>query len=135
MAKQIFINLPVKDLNRSMEFYSKLGYTFNPQFTDEKAACMLVGENIFCMLVVESYFSTFTEKEIIDAHKQVETLIALSAEDRAEVDDHINKVAEAGGKVLDKTQDYGWMYYRAYLDLDGHHWEIVYMDPKGPSEQ
>lgn len=135
MAKQIFINLPVKDLNRSMEFYSKLGYTFNPQFTDEKAACMLVGENIFCMLVVESYFSTFTEKEIIDAHKQVETLIALSAEDRAEVDDHISKVAEAGGKVLDKTQDYGWMYYRAYQDLDGHHWEIVYMDPKGPSEQ
>lgn len=135
MAKQIFINLPVKDLNRSMEFYSKLGYTFNPQFTDEKAACMLVGENIFCMLVVESYFSTFTEKEIIDAHKQVETLIALSAEDRAEVDDHISKVTEAGGKVLGKTQDYGWMYYRAYLDLDGHHWEIVYMDPKGPSEQ
>lgn len=135
MAKQIFINLPVKDLNRSMEFYSKLGYTFNPQFTDEKAACMLVGENIFCMLVVESYFSTFTEKEIIDAHKQVETLIALSAKDRAEVDDHISKVTEAGGKVLDKTQDYGWMYYRAYLDLDGHHWEIVYMDPKGPSEQ
>lgn len=135
MAKQIFINLPVKDLNRSMEFFTKLGYTFNPQFTDEKAACMLVGENIFCMLVVESYFSTFTEKEIIDAHKQVETLIALSAEDRAQVDDHINKVTEAGGKVLDKTQDYGWMYYRAYQDLDGHHWEIVYMDPKGPSEQ
>lgn len=135
MAKQIFVNLPVKDLDKSIAFFTKLGYSFNQQFTDENATCMIIDDNIFSMLLVEPFFKTFTDKEIADGKKQAEALIALSASSREEVDEHIEKVAAAGGKVLDKTQDFGWMYYRAYEDLDGHHWEIVYMDPKGPGEQ
>jgi uncharacterized protein len=125
--KQIFVNLPVKDLKRSMEFFGKLGYTFNPQFTNDDAACMVIDENIFAMLLMEPFFQTFTERTIIDAHSSVEVLIALSSDSRESVDKHVDGAISAGGRKL-KTLDYGWMYNRSYADLDGHVWEIAYMD-------
>jgi uncharacterized protein len=125
--KQIFVNLPVKDLKRSMEFFGSLGYTFNPQFTDDNAACMIIDENIFAMLLMEPFFQTFTERTIIDAHSSVEVLIAISSDSREDVDKHVDAAISAGGRKL-KTLDYGWMYNRSYADLDGHVWEIAYMD-------
>lgn len=128
MATKIFVNLPVKDLNRSVEFFTKLGFKFNPQFTDEKATCMIVGEDIFVMLLVEKFFKAFTKKEISDATKSSEVIIALSADDREAVDEMISKVIEAGGIEPKEPQDHGWMYGRSFQDIDGHLWEIFYMD-------
>jgi predicted lactoylglutathione lyase len=129
MATQIFVNLPVKDLNKSVEFFTKLGFTFNPQFTDENATCMIVGENNFVMLLVEKFFKTFTKKEIADATKTTETIIALSMDTRERVDEIGDKALAAGGKESNETQDHGFMYTRSFQDLDGHIWEIFYMDP------
>ena len=128
MATKIFVNLPGKDLNRSVEFFTKLGFKFNPQFTDEKATCMIVGEDIFVMLLVEKFFKTFTKKEISDATKNTEVIVALSADSREKVDEMINKVIEAGGIEPKEPQDHGWMYGRSFQDIDGHLWEIFYMD-------
>jgi len=128
MAKQIFVNLPVKDLKRSIEFFTKLGFEFNPKFTDENATCMIVGENIFVMLLVEKYFKTFTPKELIDATKQTEAIIALNAENNQKVDELVKKAVAAGGKILYEPKDYGFMYQHGFQDLDGHLWEIFYMD-------
>src|SRR6266540_3901431 len=127
MNTKIFVNLPVKDLNRAIEFFTKLGFTFNPQFTDENATCMIVGEDIFVMLLVEK-FKTFTRKEICNTTKDTEVIVALSTESREKVDQIINKVIEAGGKESREPQDYGWMYGRGFQDIDGHLWEIIYMD-------
>ena len=129
MAKQIFINLPVKDLTRSVEFFTKLGYTFNPDFTDENATCMIIGENIFAMLLVEDYFRTFTDREIIDAHRGVEALIALSLDSREEVDDQVAKAWAAGGSVPREPVDHGFMYQHGFQDPDGHLWEVFHFDP------
>lgn len=134
MAKQIFVNLPVKDLDRSIAFFTKLGFTFNPDFTDEKATCMIIDENIFTMLIVEEYFKTFTNKPLADATKGTEVILALSSESREKVDELINRAIEAGGKSPMPTQDHGWMYGRGFEDPDGHLWETIYMDPNGPAE-
>jgi predicted lactoylglutathione lyase len=128
MATQIFVNLPVKDLNKSVEFFTKLGFKFNPQFTDENATCMIIGEDSFVMLLVEKFFQTFTKKKIADATKTTEVLIALSADSREKVDDIVNKAIEGGGTLYNDTQDQGWMYQRSFQDLDGHQWELIYMD-------
>jgi predicted lactoylglutathione lyase len=128
MAKQIFVNLPVKDLKKSIEFFTKLGFTFNPQFTDENATCMIVGDNIFVMLLVEKFFQTFTKKEITDAKKSTEVIICIDGDSRDAVDDFVNKAVDAGGSIYADPQDYGWMYNRSFADLDGHQWEIAYMD-------
>lgn len=128
MSTKIFVNLPVKDLNKTTEFFTKLGFTFNPQFTDENATCMIVGEDIFVMLLVEKFFKTFTKKEICDATKDTEVIVALSADSREKVDQMINKVIEAGGRESIEPQDHGWMYGRSFQDLNGHLWEIIYMD-------
>ncbi|SRR6266508_2751082 len=128
MNTKIFVNLPVKDLNRAIEFFTKLGFTFNPQFTDENATCMIVGEDIFVMLLVEKFFKTFTKKEISDAAKKTEVIVALSAESRESVDQMLNKVVEAGGKEHKEPQDHGFMYLRSFEDINGHLWEIFYMD-------
>src|SRR5919199_2832700 len=98
MPTKIFVNLPIKDLNRTIEFFTKLGFTFNPQFTDENATCMIVGEDIFVMLLVEKFFKTFTKKQICDATKDTEVIVALSAESREKVDQMISRVIEAGGR-------------------------------------
>ena len=128
MTTQIYVNLPVKDLQNSIDFFTHLGFTFNPQFTDANATCMIVGENIFAMLLVEPFFKTFIKKEIADATKTTEVLLALSVDSKPEVDEMIKNAFDAGGKEARETQDHGWMYTRAFEDLDGHIWEIFYMN-------
>jgi|SRR5437867_4461546 len=128
MATKIFVNLPVKDLNKSKEFFARLGFSFNEQFTDDKAACLVIGENIFAMLLREEFFKTFTKKEIADAKKTTEALIAIDAESRQQVDDMVKKAAEAGGSIYRDAEDHGWMYGHGFADLDGHQWEVLYMD-------
>jgi hypothetical protein len=128
MTKQIFINLPVKDLKKSMAFFEKLGFTFNMQFTDDNAACMIIGENIYAMLLLEKFFKTFTNKEIADAKKTTEVLIAIDAESRQAVNEMIKKAVEAGGSTYRNPQDNGWMYGHSFADLDGHQWEVLYID-------
>jgi predicted lactoylglutathione lyase len=125
---KIFVNLPVKDLNKTIEFFTKLGFKFNPQFTDVNATCMIVGDDIFVMLLVEKFFKTFTKKEISDTSKNTEVIVALSVEGRENVDQMINKAIEYGGKESREPQDHGWMYGRSFEDIDGHLWEIIYMD-------
>ena len=128
MITNIFVNLPVKDLKKTVEFFTKLGFTFNPQFTDENATCMIVGKDIFVMLLVEKFFKTFTKKEISDTTKNTETIVALSAQSREEVDQMMEKVLDAGGREARDPQDHGWMYGRNFEDINGHLWEIFYMD-------
>jgi uncharacterized protein len=128
MITNIFVNLPVKDLNKTVEFFTKLGFTFNPQFTDENATCMIVGKDIFVMLLVEKFFKTFTKKEISDTTKNTEAIVALSAQSREEVDQMMEKVLGAGGREGRDPQDHGWMYGRSFEDINGHLWEIFYMD-------
>ena len=128
MTTKIFLNLPVKDLSKTIEFFTKLGFSFDPQFTDENATCMIVGEDIFIMLLVEKFFKTFTKKEICDTAQNTEMIVALSAESREKVDQMINKVVEAGGTEYREPQDHGWMYERSFEDINGHIWEILYMD-------
>ena len=128
MITNIFVNLPVKDLKKAVEFFTKLGFTFNPQFTDENATCMIVGNDIFVMLLVEKFFKTFTKKEISDTTKNTEAIVALSAQSREEVDQMMEKVLGAGGREARDPQDHGWMYGRSFEDIDGHLWEIFYMD-------
>jgi predicted lactoylglutathione lyase len=128
VTTKIFVNLPAKDLNKTIEFFTKLGFKFNPQFTDENATCMIVGEDIFVMLLVEKFFKTFTKKEICDTSKNTEVIVALSVEGREKVDQMINKAIEAGGTESREPQDHGWMYGRSFEDINGHIWEIIYMD-------
>lgn len=135
MAKQIYVNLPVKNLEKTKAFFSKLGFEYNLQFTNEKGACMIVDDNIFVMLLQEEFFKTFTKKEIADATKTTEVLIAISAESREKVDETVNKAIEAGGSTYSDPQDHGWMYLRTFADLDGHQWEIMYADEKALQEQ
>lgn len=132
MHKQIYVNLPVKDLKRAVDFYTKLGYTFNPQFTDENATCMIVGENLFVMLLVEKYFSSFTHKDIVDTGKATEVLTCVSCDSQEQVDQLVAKARAAGGKVPREAQDHGFMYAHGYEDLDGHTWELVYMRSMPP---
>jgi len=128
MAKQIFVNLPVKDLNRSVAFFTKLGFKFDPKFTDENATCMIVGENIYVMLLLEKFFKTFTTKELWDAKKSTEVLVCLSCDSRSEVDGLVIKAVAAGGSTPRKPQDHGFMYGHGFEDLDGHIWELIYME-------
>ena len=128
MNKQIFVNLPVKDLDKSVAFFTALGYTFNPQFTDDNATCMIISENsIYAMLLTETFFKTFTDKPIINAKEMTEVLTCLSCESREEVDDLVAKALAAGGKAPRAPQDHGFMYAHGFEDLDGHIWELAYM--------
>jgi uncharacterized protein len=129
MARQIFVNLPVKNLNKSIEFFTKLGFSFNQQFTDETATCMIVGEDIFVMLLTEAKFKAFTPKEICDARKYTEVLVCLSLESRANVDEIVRKAVAAGGATYSEPQDHGFMYGHGFQDLDGHIWELIHMEP------
>ena len=129
MATKIFVNLPVRKLNRSVEFFTKLGFAFNPQFTDDTATCMIVGEDIFVMLLTEAKFRTFTPKEVCDATKYTEVLVCLSCESRADVDEMVRKAVAAGGTTYNEPQDYGFMYGQGFQDPDGHIWELIFMKP------
>ena len=128
--RQIFVNLPVRDLERSMEFFSKLGFEFNRQFTDEKCACMVISETSFVMLLVDTFFKTFTEREIADGTMKTEAILALSCASKAEVDGLAERALAGGGKEVMPPKDHGFMYYRTFYDLDGHHWEMLWMDSK-----
>ncbi len=135
MAKQIFVNLPVKNLDKTIEFFTKLGFKFNPQFTDKNATCMIIGKNIFAMLLIEKFFKRFTKKKIYNAKKNTGAILALSVESRKKVDEMVKKVIAAGGKETRKAEDYGWMYGRAFEDINGHLWEVFYMnESKMPEE-
>ncbi len=129
MATKIFVNLPVKDLTRSVQFFTKLGYTFDPRFTDETATCMIVADDIFVMLLTEPKFQTFTPKAICDATKSTEVLVCLSCDTREQVDTMVRKAVAAGGTTYNDPQDHGFMYGHGFQDLDGHIWEHIYMDP------
>lgn len=128
MVKQIFINLPVKDLQKSITFFTALGFTFNPQFTDENATCMILGENMFAMLLVEPYFASFIKQPVSDAKKSSEVLVALSLDSRPAVDDMVARAVAAGGNTYRDPQDHGFMYTQGFQDLDGHIWEPFFMD-------
>lgn len=128
MVTKIFINLPVKDLKKSMDFFTSLGFTFNQQFTDEKAACLVMSEHIFAMLLTEPFFKTFTKKAVADAHKTTEVMLAIDSESKEAVDLMVKKAVAAGGAIYMEPQDHGWMYQHSFADLDGHQWEILYMD-------
>ena len=134
MSTKIFVNLPVKNLNKSIEFFTQLGYTFNPQFTDETAGCMIVSEDIFVMLLTEAKFKTFTPKAICDATKSTEVLVCLSSGSRKEVDEMVRKAVDAGGTTYNEPQDYGFMYGHGFQDLDGHIWELIYMEPSAVNQ-
>ena len=129
MTTQIYVNLPVKDLDKSITFFTHLGYTFNPQFTNKNATCMVISEgNIYVMLLVESFFKTFTPQPISDAKKSTEVLLALSCESREAVDAMVKKAVAAGATTPNTPQDHGFMYQHGYQDLDGHLWELMHMD-------
>lgn len=129
MSTKIFVNLPVKDLNKSKAFYTALGFSFNPQFTDDKAACLVISEHNYAMLLTHDFFKTFIKKPMADAAKTTGVLIAISRESREDVDSIVKAALAAGGKEPRETQDYGFMYGRSFEDPDGHIWEPMWMDP------
>ncbi|MDI1341252.1 VOC family protein [Polaromonas sp.] len=136
MTRQIFVNLPIKDMTKSQAFFRSLGFAFNPQFTNEQGACMVVSENHnYVMLLVESFFQTFTRKVIADATKTTEVLVCLSCDSRAEVDELVRKALAAGGTSPNPPQDHGFMYGHGFTDLDGHVWELMWMDPTAAPPQ
>ncbi|MDQ0381618.1 VOC family protein [Amycolatopsis thermophila] len=127
--QMIFVNLPVADLDRAKKFWADLGYEFNPQFTDENAACLVFSDTIFAMLLRTEFFTTFTGKQIADSAKSTEVLLGLSAESREAVDALVDKAVAAGGRESRDPMDHGVMYQRSFEDPDGHTWEIIWMDP------
>jgi len=129
MTTKIFVNLAVKDLPKAKTFFAVLGYSFNPQFSNDVAACMVINDSIYVMLLTEPFFKKFTSKELVDAKKSTEVLVCLSAESRAAVDDMVRKAVAAGGRVYNEPQDHGFMYGHGFEDLDGHLWELSFMEP------
>lgn len=128
MTTQIFVNLVVKNLPKSIEFFTKLGFTFNKQFTDETATCMIISDTIYAMLLTEPKFKSFTKKKLIDPKTEVQVLNALSFESKNKVDEIVENAIKAGATNT-TTNDHGFMYTRTFDDLDGHTWEIFWMDP------
>jgi len=128
MVSKIFVNLPVKNLSRSMEFFTAIGFTFNPQFTNETSTCMVMTDSIFAMLLEEGRFAEAAQKPVSDATQSAELIIALSTDSRPMVDEIVQKAVAAGGKASNNKQDHGFMYIHGFQDLDGHLWEIAWMD-------
>ncbi|MDR6378567.1 VOC family protein [Paraburkholderia caledonica] len=129
MHKQIFVNLAVDKLDRSKAFFSALGFNFDPRFTNDQAACLILGENLYAMLLVKDLFKSFTRKSLCDPKESTEALIGLSCDSRGEVDALVAKALAAGGTAPRAPQDYGFMYGHGFEDIDGHIWELIYMDP------
>ncbi len=128
MATKIFVNLPVEDLERSKAFYGGLGFAFAEQFTDEKAACVVISEDIYAMLQTKDHFASFTHKEIVDATSSAEALFALGVESRERVDELARAALASGGSVAGDGVDLGFLYRQGFQDPDGHHWEALHMD-------
>jgi predicted lactoylglutathione lyase len=133
MPRQLFVNLPVKDLDRSVKFFTALGFSFNPQFTDENATCMIIGSDCYAMLLVEKFFSTFTDKAIVDTGTGVEVINAIGLDSREDVDAMADTALASGGSVYAEPKDYGFMYQRSFQDPDGHLWEIFHMGGEPPA--
>lgn len=135
-TRKLFVNLAVDDLDRSVEFFTGLGFSFDERFTDETATCMLIGEDAYSMLLVKSKFGEFAKKGIADADAGTEAILAITADSREEVDDFVEKALATGGSPANDPYDMGWMYGKSFNDPDGHQWEIFWMDPvaaeKGP---
>ncbi|MEV0415408.1 VOC family protein [Streptomyces sp. NPDC050448] len=129
MSTMIFVNLPVKDIEASKAFWGRLGYSFNPRFSDDRTGCLVISDTIFAMLMTEDRFKDFATKEVADATKSTEVMLALSAESREKVDEVVGAALAAGGTEPRPAQDLGFMYGRAFEDLEGHVWEYVWMDP------
>jgi len=129
MSRKTFVNLPVRNLDATMAFWSALDFEFNPQFTDDKAACMVVGEDSYVMLLEQGFYSTFTSKSIVDTATHNEVIVAVSADSRDEVDALVHKALAAGGKPSNDAIEDGPMYGWSFQDVDGHLWELIYMDP------
>ena len=134
MPKLIFVNLPVTDLPRAKAFYEAVGAKNNPQFTDDTAACMVFSDTIHVMLLTHDKYKQFTSKQIADTHKTSAVLLAISEDSREGVDAMLGKALKAGAKEPRDKQDYGWMYYRAFEDLDGHSWEVMWMDAEAAAK-
>lgn len=132
MATQIYVNLPVKDLKRSVDFFTALGFSFNPDYTDENATCMIINDNAFVMLLVEGFFKTFTSRDVADATSSTEAIVAFSVDSKEDVDATVRKALAAGGAPSQEVQDYGFMYNHSFQDPDGHLWEVLWMDAAGP---
>ncbi|MBE4716770.1 VOC family protein [Pseudarthrobacter sp. AB1] len=132
MATQIYVNLPVKDLKRSVDFFTALGFSFNPDYTDENATCMIINDNAFVMLLVEGFFKTFTSRDVADATSSTEAIVAFSVDSKEDVDATVRKALAAGGAPSQEVQDYGFMYNHSFQDLDGHLWEVLWTDAAGP---
>jgi predicted lactoylglutathione lyase len=130
MAKKIYVNLPVKNLRKTKAFFAKLGFKFNPRFTDKNAACMIVSKDIFVMLLVEKFFNHFTKRKSVNAKKSTEVILSLAVASKGKADQMLLKAVKAGGKETRKAEDYGWMYGRSFEDLDGHHWEVFHMNTR-----
>jgi predicted lactoylglutathione lyase len=126
---KLFVNIPVSDLQRSIEFFETLGFTFNPQFTDATGTCMLVGEDAYFMLLTKDRFADFSKRPMGDPRRETNALLAISVESREEVDAMVKKAVAAGGSHAVDPQDHGFMYGWSFYDLDGHHWEVFWMDP------
>jgi uncharacterized protein len=134
-SRKIFVNLAVKDLGESVDFFTQLGFSFDPRFTDETATCMIVNDDAFVMLLVEDRFKDFTKKELADATKQTEAIVALSAESREQVDELADKALQAGGAPANEPMEMDFMYGRSFQDPNGHLWEVVWMDPSALREE
>lgn len=130
MARKLFVNLPVSNLDRSVRFFTALGFSFNAHFTDETATCMIVSESSFVMLLTEEKFRQFTPRQLCDTKQATEVLLCLSAESRAEVDQLVAKALAAGGSLYKEPIDFGFMYGHSFQDPDGHQWEVMFMEPE-----
>lgn len=128
-SRMLFVNIPVADLGRAVDFFTALGFTFNPQFTDESATCMIIGEQAFAMLLVDRRFRDFTSKQLCDTATHIEAILAVSARSREEVDSIADTALASGGTPAQPPADHGFMYYRSFHDPDGHMWEVLWMDP------
>jgi predicted lactoylglutathione lyase len=128
MPRQLYVNLPVRELDRSVRFFTALGFTFNPQFTDEKATCLVISEQVSVMLLVEPFFAGFTKKPVADARAATEVLLALEVESRDAVDALVARAVAAGAATPMEAKDHGFMYQHGFEDLDGHQWEVFWMD-------
>jgi predicted lactoylglutathione lyase len=129
MSRMMFVNLPVRDLARSVAFFSTLGFAFNASFSDERATCMVISDAACVMLLVRPYFATFTTKDVADAGAGTAVILTVSAASRAEVDALADQALELGGRAAREPSDEGYMYGRSFYDLDGHAWEVMWMDP------
>jgi predicted lactoylglutathione lyase len=134
MMRKLFVNVPVKDLQKSVEFFTQLGFTFNPQFTDNNGTCMIIGEDAYVMLLTEDFFKRFTKKELVDAKTNTEVIIAISANSKDEVDQIVHAALAHGGKTSNDATDQEFMYTWSFQDIDDHLWEVIYMNPDALSQ-